>query len=204
MELEVVFTEIIKAATALTWHEVSAVFFSLLYVIYAAKNHAICWVFGIIGCAFWAYCAFFLYDLWLDAGLQVLYIGISFLGIYRWLYGKEKSELPITKWSFKTHLGLIIGGVFLSVLAGMLFKEYTPAAATYPDAFTTVFSIIATFMVIQRKLENWIYWMVIDAVYVFLYAARGGWLFSVLFVLYLGMAVYGYFNWRKLHVGNLD
>jgi len=172
----------------------------LLYVIFAARNHAVCWVFGIIGCVFWAYCAFYLYDLWLDAGLQVFYIGISFLGIYRWMYGDEQKELPITKWSLKKH-GWTIGiGILITILAGLFFKEYTPAAATYPDAFTTVFSVIATFMVIQRKLGNWIYWIVIDTVYVFLYASRGGWLFSVLFVLYLGMAVYGYFNWQKLYV----
>ena len=48
------------------------------------------------------------------------------------------------------------------------------------DAFTTIFSIIATFFLVRRKLDNWMYWVMIDAVYVYLYASRGAFLFALL------------------------
>ena len=92
----------------------------------------------------------------------------------------------------------------LSGLVGYFFDEYTAAAATYLDAFTTVFSVIITFMVIQKKLENWLYWLVVDSVYVYLYASRGGYLFALLFLVYLVIVVMGWIRWRKEYNSYLD
>lgn len=197
--MDQIWTPITEAAKALTWIEIGAVVFSLLYVVFAARARAICWIFGIIGCVLWAYAAFVLYDLWIDGLLQVFYVGISFLGIYQWKYGgAAKKELGISSMSVQEHGMVIIGGLLLTVPIGYFFAEYTPAAATYIDAFTTVFSIICTFLVIQKKLENWLYWVVIDLVYIYLYVIRGGYLFALLFVLYVLIALRGYFAWKVI------
>lgn len=184
--------------SVLDWREGLAVLFGLLYVILAARNVVWCWFWGILSCLLWAWVAFDLYDLYIDALLQLFYVGISIWGIYSWLYGGQSSEeLPVSRMKSKSHY-LIIGlGLPGSLLLGYFFGEYTDAAATYPDAFTTLFSIITTILVIKRKLENWLYWIVIDTVYIFLYASRGSILFTLLFVLYLVIAVFGYFKWKR-------
>ena len=173
---------------------------ALLYLILAARGNPWCWFWGIISCAFWAYAAFALYGLYIDGALQLFYVGISILGIYEWKYGgKGRQVLPISRLSWRQHVAIWIGGLALSWVLGAFFAAYTSAAATYLDAFTTVFSVIITFMVIRKKLENWIYWLLIDSVYVYLYWSRGGYLIALLFVAYLVIVVFGFFSWMKAY-----
>jgi len=86
-------------------------------------------------------------------------------------------------------------------LCGLLFGylfSYTAAAATYWDAFTTAFSVIATVMLVQRRLENWLYWIVIDLTYAGLYWSRAAVLFALLMLVYSVIAVFAYRNWTRL------
>jgi nicotinamide mononucleotide transporter len=66
------------------------------------------------------------------------------------------------------------------------------------DSFTTVFSIFATYMVVKKILGNWLYWIVIDTVSVYLFYSRDLHLTSLLFMAYTIIAVFGYFNWLKM------
>lgn len=193
------FFEFVKAETlALHPAEIVATVTAIIYLILAAKENIWCWFFGIISCSFWAWAAYFLYNLQIDSLLQIFYVVISFWGLYQWKFGsQEKKELLITRFSLGQHAATIGVGLLLSGIVGWLYANYTTAAATYLDAFTTVFSVLVTFMVIHKKLENWLYWIVIDLVYVYLYWGRGGYLFSLLFVIYIIIAFFGWLEWQK-------
>ena len=194
-------TSLIEQIAAQHFSEWAAVIGAILYLLLAARGNPWCWFWGIISCSFWAYAAFALYDLYIDGGLQLFYVGISFLGIYQWRYGgKDQKELSVTRLSLPQHLWIWTGGLALTFVLGAFFDTYTAAAATYLDAFTTVFSVIITFMVIQKKLDNWAYWFLIDIVYVYLYWGRGGYLIALLFVVYLVIVVFGFFSWRKAYL----
>lgn len=198
MDLSTIYSALVEQISALHYAEIISVVTAIFYLILAARENVWCWFFGIISCTFWAWAAFSLYDLYIDSLLQVFYVVISFWGIYSWKFGgKAKTELPITKLSLQEHGTIIGAGLVLSGLFGWLFAEYTSAASTYPDALTTVFSVLTTFMVIRKKLENWFYWLVIDSIYVWLYWSRGGYLFSLLFVVYLIIVVKGYLDWKE-------
>lgn len=195
--LEITWDTLLEQAQSLHVSEIWAVILTSVYVWLAARGQAWCWVFGNIGCAFWAYASFNLYDLWVDALLQVFYIIMGFWGLYRWLYGGQQAdELPVTTLPFGQHLRLGLAGLVLTLLFGYFFDEYTPAAATYLDSFTTVFAVIATWLVVQKKLESWLYWIVVDALYVFIYARQGALLFALLLFVWTVFAVFGYFRWR--------
>jgi len=188
------FFELIKTETlALHSAEIVSTVTAIIYLILAARESIWCWFFGIISCSFWAWAAYFLYNLQIDSLLQIFYVAISFWGLYQWKYGsQDKKELPITHLSLSEHAIAIGGGLVLSAIVGWLYENYTNASATYLDAFTTVFSILITFMVIHKKIENWLYWIVIDIVYVYLYWSRGGYLFSILFVAYIVIRVFNF------------
>ncbi len=177
--------------------ELLAVITGVIYVVLAARNNSWCWFWGIISAAFWTYAVGLIFGLYLDAFLQVFYIVMAVIGWWQWTKGTEEEQLRITKLSRSEHLIILASGSVLALLFGYLFDEYTPAAATYLDAFTTIFSMAATFMVVQRKLENWLYWIVIDALYVYLYFTRGAYLFALLFVVYVVIAAIGYWRWKK-------
>lgn len=190
--------QLTEALQQLHWSEAGAVIFGLIYVILAARESVWCWLWGILSTSLWAYATFTLYDLYIDALLQVFYVCVSFFGIYQWMEGGQlKEELQISSLKLNQHFSLIGGGFVLSILVGFFFGEYTGAAATYLDAFTTVFSIIATFMVVRKILENWIYWIVVDSIYVYLYFTRGSVLFTFLMVVYTVIAIIGYLEWKK-------
>lgn len=196
-EILSIISEQIAGQTIFDWGSVIG---ALIYLILISRENPLGWFFGIIGCAFWAYAAFYQYQLYIDSGLQVFYILISFWGIYKWLYGgADKSELPISQLKWSEHAFIIGIGTVLSIVTGWLFSNYTEAAAPYWDAFTTVFSVITTIMVIFKKIDNWIYWFLIDSVYVVLYWSRGGYLFALLFIIYLIIVVRGYFNWKRMY-----
>lgn len=193
----ILLTTLFEQLQALHWAEWVAVSTALVYVVLAARNNIWCWPWGIISCSLWTWCSYFLYDLYLDALLQVFYVLMGMVGWIRWAGKTNQSPESITSMTLKEHLLLFIIGIPLSMLFGFYFDEFTPAAATYLDSFTTVFAILATFLLVNKKVENWLYWIVIDAAYIYLYYSRGGWLFSLLMVVYTGIAIQGYFKWRK-------
>lgn len=121
-----------------------------------------------------------------ESALQVFYIGLAGLGILG--YGNEIEISGVF------HLVLISGAVLGTITLGVILNKTTDATLPFLDAFTTVFSIVATWLMVNMIHENWLYWIVIDTISIYLYAKRGLQLSSTLFFLYLLLALDGYFE----------
>jgi len=189
--------ELVKQFAAQTPLDWFVTITAIIYVVLAAKENIWCWVFAIASSSGWAYLNFTVYDLWFDGGLQVFYVVMAVVGIYQWKYGSANAELPITRMRLQQH-GIIIGlCLLLGIVFGYFFAAYTPAAQTFLDAITTVFAIVTTFLVIQKKIENWLYWIVIDLVYIYIYLQQGAVLFALIMAIYIPIAVFGYLGWQK-------
>ena len=182
--------------TTFNWDAVEciAVLFSILYVILAAKESIWCWGAGAISVSLYIYICFFA-QLYPETGLQVFYLFMAFYGYYHW--NKKEQSLQISEWSISKHLFILIVGAVLTFLMGFYFTTYTNAKMPIADSFTTVFSIFATYMVAKKILGNWLYWIVIDIVSVYLYFSRDLHLTSLLFLAYTVIAIFGYFSWIK-------
>lgn len=187
--------EQIAEQTALDW-VISLT--AIVYVVLAARENNWCWAWGIVSCSLWAYADFVKYDLWVDGILQLFYVVMGIWGLYAWKFGgNKKQELSITRMSFSEHLKVIGGGAVLTLFFGYVFSKYTPTALPYEDSFITAFSILATFLTVQKKLENWIYWTITDALAIFLFMARGAVFFSVVMLIYTAIAINGYIIWKR-------
>jgi nicotinamide mononucleotide transporter len=171
-----------------------AVFFSILYVILAVKERIWCWGAAAISVILYIYICYTA-QLYPETGLQVFYLLIAFYGYYQW--NKNDSTLKIQQWTTTKHLLILLLGALLTFLMGFYFTIYTNAAMPLVDSFTTVFSVFATYMVTKKVLGNWLYWIVIDAVSVYLYFSRDLHLTSLLFIVYTLIAIFGYFSWLK-------
>jgi nicotinamide mononucleotide transporter len=170
-----------------------AVFFSILYVLLAAKESIWCWAAAAISVVLYIYICYNA-QLYPETGLQIFYFIMAIIGYYMWnKQGKEK----IKQWSEIKHLLIILSGAILTFLMGFYFSTYTNSQLPIIDSFTTVFSIIANYMVIKKVVGNWLYWIVIDAVSVYLYFSRDLHLTSLLFIAYTFIAIFGYFAWMK-------
>ncbi|MCB0579702.1 MAG: nicotinamide mononucleotide transporter [Phaeodactylibacter sp.] len=189
---------LLTEAAALSWVDWVVTVTALIYVVLAARENVWCWFWGIISCSLWAYASFAFYDLYLDALLQLFYVAMAVVGLYQWKYGGQAGEgVPISRLSARQHLYILVGGTAAALLFGYFFDEYTPAAATYWDAFTTVFSVIATLILVRKILDNWAYWIVVDLVYVGLYFSRGAYLFALVMVVYVVIASFALVGWRR-------
>ena len=109
----------------------------------------------------------------------------------------ESPALEIQSMSARQHV-LVIGAIaVLSLVSGYLLGEHSSAAWPYVDSFTTWASVITTYLVTRKYLQNWLYWIVIDTVSIPLYIDRGLSLTALLFVAYVIIAFMGYFKWRS-------
>lgn len=191
---------ILREAAALSWIDWVVTITALVYVVLAARENVWCWFWGIISCSLWAYASFAFYGLYLDALLQLFYVAMAIVGLYQWKYGGQAGEgVPITRLSARQHLFILAGGTAAALLFGYFFDEYTPAAATYWDAFTTVFSVIATLILVRKVLDNWAYWIVADLIYVGLYYSRGAYLFALVMAVYVVIATFALARWARAY-----
>ena len=187
-------THIIAQFLATSFIEIIAVLSSLVYVFLAAQGKKSCWYFALISTGIYTY-IFIDVELYLETFLQLFYFGMAFYGILTW--NKKSVYKQIKQWPVKYHVVNIIGSLFLTILLGYYFSIKVNQDYAYLDAFTTVFSLVATFMVAHKVLENWIYWIVIDAVSVVLYHLKDLNLSALNMVLFTGLAVLGYIKWKR-------
>jgi len=97
---------------------------------------------------------------------------------------------------------LAISAIVLAALvSGYLLSIGTDARLPYLDSLTTWGSILTTVMVARKVLENWLYWIVINSISIYLYLDRGLEQTASMFMLYLVLAILGYYAWRKKHAG---
>ena len=175
--------------------ETTAVVLALAYIALAMRQSRLCWVAAIISAAI--YIAIFTeVKLYMEAGLQLVYIAMAIVGWIFW--GKDGSDeaLSVTTRPLQFHLIAIAGIAIAAACTGFLLSHFTDSARPYIDSTTTVAAIVCTWMVTRKILENWLYWIVINSVSVWLFMDRGLDLTSGLFVLYTVLSVVGYFTWR--------
>ncbi|SET47321.1 nicotinamide riboside transporter PnuC [Thalassotalea agarivorans] len=184
-------------ATLPMW-ELIAVFTAIIYVVFAARENIWCWPAALVSTAI--YTAIF-YDvyLWMDGLLQVYYFAMAIYGWWAWSKkGKQQDrEVQIHQWSMSTHVKAIAVLTLLSFGLGFFMANYTPADFPYIDSATTVFAVFTTFLVARKVLENWLYWIVINSVSIYIYIEKGLIPTAFLFVVYVIIAIYGYIHWRQ-------
>mgnify|MGYP006311613507 CR=1 FL=1 len=54
-------------------------------------------------------------------------------------------------------------------------------------------------MVAKKKIENWLYWIVVDAAAAYMYFYKELYLTSLLFVLYVILVIFGFYEWKRLY-----
>ncbi len=178
-----------------SWLEWLAVLSSIAYVILASKRIIYCWFFAFFASALFVYLCFSV-QLYIEAILQVFYVVMALVGWFTWKK-TESEKHSIKTWSWSYHFWNILLSGIIALILGYLFDLYTEQANPYADAFTTCFSLLATFMVTKKILENWIYWVVIDIVSIFLYAQRGFQLTAFQYAVFTILALIGFFSWWK-------
>lgn len=168
----------------------------LVFLYLEIKQNKWLWPVGLLTSVMYIY-VFFVAKLYADMSLQFYYVFISIYGWIAWSRGSTKAELPVTKLGFKLLLVLMGASVLIYFLISYLLVNYTDGAIPYWDAFTTALSIVATWMLARKILEQWLVWVLVNAVSLCLYIYKGLYPTSILFLFYTVLAVVGYIHWKK-------
>ncbi|MGB3946712.1 MAG: nicotinamide riboside transporter PnuC [Bacteroidia bacterium] len=170
---------------------------ALVYVILAAIENVWCWLFGILSSILSVYLCY-TGNLFLESGLQVFYVIMGIYGWYEWLKGSEQNrELKIVSFSLLKNIPLFSIGCIIWIILGLLSSNYSTQAMPFLDGFITAFSVVATWMTAKKIIENWLYWIIIDALAIVLYASRDFYLIALLYIIYTLIALAGYFKWKN-------
>ena len=171
-----------------------AFFCSVAYVSLAAYQKKTAWIFAFISSAMYVYLCFES-RLYLDSFLQMFYV---LAAVYGWItWSRTKDENKLQRKPLKLHLIFITVIAFLSIVLGFIMQRFTNQAAPFVDAPITLFSLFATYLVAQKVVENWWYWIVIDSICIPLFYSRGLYVTSILYVVYTIMAVVALIQWKR-------
>jgi len=179
--------------------ETTAAILAIGYLILAIRQNILCWLVQLIS-SFLYIVIFFQARLYMESALYFFYAAIAVYGWFQWTSGgPHRERLQISIWTPTRH-GIVLTLILVfTVLFGMILRR-TDAVFPFLDSFTTIAAVVATYMVANKILENWVYWFVIDSISVYLYQARELHVTSLLFVLYLVLIFIGFrrwwFDWR--------
>ena len=141
---------------------------------------------------------FFQARLYSDATLQVFFLLIQFYGWWAWLRAQGPGgAVAVTHLTTNGRLWWAIGIVLATLADCWFLATRTNDAAPWPDAFTTVLSLAAQYLLSVRRPENWLLWIAVDIVSIGLYFWRGLYPTTALYVIFLAMASAGLLQWRR-------
>ena len=173
---------------------------AIAYLLLALKQNKLCWFAWIASSILYLY-VMYQAGLYMESLLQVFYLCMGFYGLSQWSKTiNDNQNTYVDLWSIGNHIFAISLVIVLSFLSGILLSNFSNAALPFIDAFTTWGAIVVSYMVAKKILENWIYWFVIDFISVFIFASRGLYFTSALFVTYLVIIYFGYKSWSKIRL----
>lgn len=174
-----------------------------------AQKNMLTWPVGIISVLLYM-SLFYQIRLYSDALEQVYYLLASAYGWWWWRRnGPAQNAIDGFGYSPRRYrvltLGITIGVGF--ALGGLMSQIHTwlpqwfPEAASFPllDAVTTVMSFSAMALMALKRIESWLYWIVVDVVAIGLYYVKEVWFLSLLYVILLGIAINGFRRWHRAY-----
>lgn len=163
----------------------------------AGRNNVHTWWIGIIGCGLFAW-VFYNAKLYADVTLQGFFIVTSVYGWWKWLHGNSGEALPVRFSSPRTLIASGLAASAVAVAYGFLLLRFTDAYAPFLDSVVLAFSVLGQLLMMERRVENWWAWLLVNTIAVPLYASRGLVLTAVLYAAFLVNAILSLRKWRTL------
>ena len=159
------------------------------------------YAFGIAGVAIYGV-VFFRAKLYSDALLQIFFLVVQVYGLWQWRRSAiDAGEIVVERLTARDRLAWLAGILIAVAGWGWLMHRFTDAALPWWDASVAMTSVAAQILMSVRKLENWWLWIAANILSIGLYAAKGLWITTALYVLLLGISIWGLARWRAARQG---
>lgn len=187
----------------LSYLEIIATLAGLISVSLATHRHLWTWPVGLINQTGF-FLLFFQVQLYGNMLLQVYYFGITVYGWHRWHSSRQEKRITRSSPAFRRAiLFIVLSG---ALVMGYLIKQFhlwmpdiftREAAYPYLDATVTVAGMLAMWLMAHRRIECWWLWIVVDLLSVYLYFRKDIMLVALEYVIFLLLAFYGFWQWRR-------
>ena len=182
------------------WLDILTTVLGLIYIWLEYRASIALWFVGIIMPALdvWLYWSHGLYG---DAGMAVYYTLAAVYGFYIWKFKKTrklKQSLPIIHLPRRQYLPATLFFLFAWGTTYYILVNWTNSTVPLLDSFTNALSFVGMWALARKYLEQWIFWIVVDAVCCFLYIQKGIPFKAGLYGLYVVIAIAGYYKWKQM------
>ena len=182
------------------WLDILTTVLGLIYIWLEYRASIALWFVGVIMPAldFWLYWSHGLYG---DAGMAVYYTLAAVYGFYIWKFKKtrkQKQSLPIIHLPRRQYLPATLFFFFAWGATYYILVTWTNSTVPLLDSFTNALSFVGMWALARKYLEQWFFWIVVDAVCCFLYIQKGIPFKAGLYGLYVVIAIAGYYKWKQM------
>ncbi|HEY5508845.1 MAG TPA: nicotinamide riboside transporter PnuC [Paludibacter sp.] len=180
------------------WIEITGAILSLIYLDLSIRQKVSLWFYGIVSSLFYIV-IFFQTKFYADMSLQFYYVVISIYGWINWKNGESENgdESPTNQLTKRLMLNLVLATGIIYLVYYLILSKFTDSTIPKADSLVGALSVVGTWMLARKLIENWLVWIVADALCVALYIYKGLYPTAILFVIYTVMAGVGYWQWKK-------
>ncbi len=180
------------------WLDMLTTILGLIYIWLEYRASIALWIVGIIMPALDIY-LYWQHGLYGDSGMACYYTAAAIYGYIAWKWGtSEKKELPITHMPLKKYIPTTVFFIVAWFVTYYVLITWTNSTVPVLDAFTNALSFVGLWALARKYIEQWFFWILVDAVCCVLYVQKGIPFKAGLYGLYVVIAVAGYFKWRQL------
>ncbi|MDZ7877380.1 MAG: nicotinamide riboside transporter PnuC [Saprospiraceae bacterium] len=194
----------------MSWVELIATLAGVAAVWLSAKEKIINWPIGLVNII----CSFFLFfktGFYSDAFLQIFFFITNIYGWYIWAGQDKATTQPLVSVSFLPRSQQVFGAVAV-IVASLAFGSIVnqlhgwypsifpvEAAFPYADSFVMMMSIAGNILLMFKKIESWILWVLVDIIAPILYFQKGIYLITLEYVVFLALASFALWNWWGIY-----
>jgi nicotinamide mononucleotide transporter len=180
------------------WLDIVTTVLGLAYILLEYKASVWMWLVGFLMQTL-GIVLYYQKGLYADCGMEFYYLAMTVYGYWRWVHGStEKQSLPIRHFPRRLVLPWLAVIATVWALIYWLLVTFTNSNVPLADSFTTALSIVGIWALAHKYLEQWFIWIAVDVVTCILYFYKDIPFKASLYALYVVIAVFGYFKWRKM------
>ena len=180
-----------------SWIEIVAVLTGITSIWFSKKINILVYPVGIISLLLYVY-IFYKSEWYANMALNFFYFLMNIYGWYHWRHPKnDEKELSVT---FQNRKGLIFGiGICLIIFAviAIITSLLSNSDMQIFDAFTSALGVLGMYLTTQKKVENWIYYLIADVMLIPMCIHNGLYFTSLQYIIYTYLAITAFFGWRK-------
>ena len=205
--------------------EILAALFGVISVFYAKKENILVFPTGIISTGIYVY-LLAQWSLYGDLIINIYYTLMSIYGWYIWskFIDNKKQHISISRTNFRDKLKTIGIFIFTSIFVILIYRHYDVMPnkfgfseslsfaytnmtsgsmedfrkiTPFLDTFTTGIFFAAMWLMANKKIENWILWIVGNIASIPLYFIKGYGFTGIQYTIFLILAIQGYIVWKK-------